>query len=205
MSEPAAPTPVASPHTSASTRRRVRAIDAFIDLVLEGNLPPTTVQVAERAGISAATFFRYFDTLDVLRRDAGGRLLERFRLLPLPDIGKGTLEQRIEHFARNRVALWEKVHLLALLQRSAALRDPGAAQMIDFVRDGMAKEVREHFAPELRRLTAARRDDAVALIATLTSVESWDQFRNAYGRSAAQTRRAWARVIQSVLDEGPAG
>ena len=43
------------------------------------------------------------------------------------------------------------------------------------------------------------RDDAVALIATLTSVESWEQFRLAYRRSPAQTRRAWTNAIRAIL------
>ena len=199
MSETAIHAPDGFQRTPASTRRRVRAIDAFIDLVLEGNLPPTTQQVAERAGISMATLFRYFETLDVMRRDAALRMLERFPLLHVSDVGEGPLRERIERFAAIRVALWEKVHLLARLQRSVVLQDPDAAQMIDFVRGVMADEVREHFAPELRGLTSALRDDAVALIASLTSVESWEQFRHTYGRSPLQTRRAWAQAIDVIL------
>jgi AcrR family transcriptional regulator len=199
MSETAIRAPDGFQRTPASTRRRVRAIDAFIDLVLEGNLPPTTQQVAERAGISMATLFRYFETLDVMRRDAALRMLERFPLLHVSDVGEGPLRERIERFAAIRVALWEKVHLLARLQRSVVLQDPDAAQMIDFVRGVMADEVREHFAPELRGLTSALRDDAVALIASLTSVESWEQFRHTYGRSPLQTRRAWAQAIDAIL------
>ncbi|MCP3915721.1 MAG: TetR/AcrR family transcriptional regulator [bacterium] len=202
MSETAESTSDGFQGTPASTRRRVRAIDAFIDLVLEGNLPPTTEQVAERAGISMATLFRYFENLNVMRRDAALRMLERFPLLHVSDVGKGPLRERIERFVVIRVALWEKVHLLARLQRSIVLQDPDAAQMVDFVRGVMADEVREHFAPELRRLTAARRDDAVALIASLTSVESWEQFRHAYGRSPLQTRRAWAQAIDAILSGG---
>ena len=199
MSEVAARTPNDGRRTPAATRRRVRAIDAFIDLVLEGNLPPSAEQVAERSGISMATLYRYFETLNVLRRDAAARMLERFPLLDVPDVGEGPLHERIERFAAIRVALWEKVHLLARLQRSIVFQDPDAARMIDFVRGVMADQGREHFAPELRALTAAQRDDAVALIATLTSVESWEQFRHAYGRSPAQTRRAWTQAIESVL------
>jgi AcrR family transcriptional regulator len=178
----------------------MRAIDAFIDLVLEGNLPPTPEQVAERAGISMATFFRYFETLNALRRDAALRLLERFPLLRVSDVGVGPLCDRIERFAAVRVALWEKVHLLARLQRTTVFQDPDASQMIDFVRGVMANEIRENFAPELRALTPAQRDDTVAVIASLTSVESWEQFRHAYGRSPLQTRRAWARTIDAVLN-----
>ncbi len=202
MSATTARTPDDFQRTPASTRRRVRAIDAFIDLVLEGNLPPTTEQVAERAGISMATLFRYFETLDVMRRDAAVRTLERFPLLHVSDVGEGPLRERVERFAATRVALWEKVHLLAQLQRSIVLQDPGAAEMVDFVRGVMADEVRKHFAPELQGLTSAQRDDAVALVASLTSVESWEQFRNTYGRSPLQTRRAWAQAIHAILSEG---
>jgi AcrR family transcriptional regulator len=202
MSETAAHTPDGVQRTPASNRRRVCAIDAFIDLVLEGNLPPTTEQVAERAGISMATLFRYFENLNVMRRDAAIRMLERFPLLHVSDVGEGPLRERIERFAGTRVALWEKVHLLAQLQRSIVLQDPDAAQMVDFIRGVMADEVRQHFAPELRGLTTAQRDDAVALVASLTSVESWEQFRNTYGRSPLQTRRAWAQAIHAILSGG---
>ncbi len=188
--------------TPAANRRRVAALDAFIDLVLEGNLPPTPNQVAERADISIATFFRYFESLNTLRHDAATRMLERFPLLELKDIGEGTLHERVEAFVALRVALWEKVSLLARLQRTVVLQDKDAARMVDYVRGVMANQVREHFAPELRRLTAAQRDDAVALIAMLTSVESWEQFRHAYRRSPLQTRRAWADAIGALLCEG---
>ena len=183
----------------AATRRRLRALDAFIDLVLEGNLPPTAEQVAERAGISMATFFRYFETLGALRYDAAARMLERFPLLYVPDPGKGPLRERIERFVALRVELWENVHLLARLQRTLVLQDPEAARMVEVVRARMADQVREHFAPELRERSASQRDDAVALIAMLTSVESWEQFREAYGRSPLQTRRAWTHAIDALL------
>ena len=204
MSEATKPAPDPLSLTPAAHRRRVRAIDAFMDLVLEGNLPPTPKQVAERAGISMATFFRYFENLNSLRQDAAARMLERFPLFDVENIGEGPLVERVEHFVALRVALWEKVNLLARLQRSIALQDSDAAQMINHVRDVMGSQVREHFSPELRDLTTAQRDDAVALIATLTSVESWEQFRHAYGRSPLQTRRAWADAIEGILCRGSA-
>jgi len=74
--------------TPAANRRRVAALDAFIDLVLEGNLPPNPQQVAERAGISMATFFRYFENLNAMRYDAAARMLERFPLLDLQNVGE---------------------------------------------------------------------------------------------------------------------
>lgn len=144
MTKAAAPAPHGCQGTPAAMRRRTRALDAFIDLVLKGHLPPTVEQVAGRAGISKATFFRYFESLGAMRYDA-------------------------------------------------------VARMVDLVRRRMAGQIREHFAPELRERSQARRDDLVALIAMLTSVESWDQFRNVYGRSPLQTRRTWTHAIDALL------
>jgi AcrR family transcriptional regulator len=155
--------------------------------VLEGHLPPTVEQVTGGAGISKATFFRYFESLGAMRYDALARMLERFPLFHLADPGQGPLGER---FVALRVAWWEKTHRMALLQRSTVLRDPEAARTVDLIRRGMAGQIREHFAPELRERSQTRRDDLVALIAMLTSAESWDPFRNASGRSPLQTRRA---------------
>jgi len=199
MTEAAAPALHRFQGTPAATRRRVRALDAFIDLVLEGNLPPTAEQVAERAGISKATFFRYFESLNAMRYDAGARMLERFPLLHVADPGQGPLRDRIERFVSLRVELWEKVHLLAQLQRTMVLQDPDAARMVDFVRELMVDQVREHFAPELQERSQAQRDDVAMLIAMITSVESWEQLRNTYGRSPMQTRRAWTRSIEALF------
>lgn len=179
--------------------RRAKAIDAFIDLVLEGHLPPTTAQVAERSEISAATLFRYFDTLDQLRAAAFLRMIERFPLIPIADSGHGTRKERVDRFVASRFAATEKLHLLAQLQRSLALRDPGAAEMIDTVRRVMAQEARKHFAPEISTLTEAEAEDTVALIASVTSVESWEHFRRAFERSPQQTQRAWVRGVEAIL------
>ncbi len=199
MTQAAAPVADRFQGTPAATRRRTQALDAFIDLVLEGHLPPTAEQVAERAGISKATFFRYFESLKAMRYDAGARMLERFPLLHVADAGRGPLRERIERFVSLRVELWEKVHLLAQLQRSMVLQDPDAARMVDFVRELMVDQVREHFAPELKERSAAQRDDAAMLIAMITSVESWEQLRNTYGRTPLQTRRAWTEAIEALL------
>lgn len=199
MTEAATPAPGGFQGSPAAMRRRVRALDAFIDLVLEGHLPPTAEQVAERAGISKATFFRYFENLNAIRYHAGARMLERFPLFHVAEPGQGPLRQRIERLVSLRVELWEKVHLLARLQRTLVLQDPDAARMVDRVRETMVDQVRQHFAPELRERSAAQRDDVAMLVATITSVESWEQFRNTYGRSPLQTRRAWIQAIESLL------
>lgn len=184
----------------ASAERRNRALDCFIDLMLEGNAPPSSEQVAERAGISMATFFRYFETLDELRGEAMVRLVRRYaHLFRIPDIGYGPRAHRIECFVATRVELWEAIHPAALLMRRSARRRPGASDMVDFARTSQARQIRRHFQKELAGFTPAVRDDAVFTVASLTSVESWEQFSQGYDRGPRQIRRAWFRAIDRIL------
>jgi AcrR family transcriptional regulator len=182
--------------------RRRRVIDAFIDLVLEGHVPPEPAEVARRAQISMATLYRYFEHHAEMRSEAMQRVLERFPgVASIPETGDGPRADRISRFVAARINLHETLHPLARLQRAAALTDPTAAAAVDSSRTALAEQVRRHFATELRELTRARRDDVVASIASLTSVESWEQFRRSHGRTPVQMRRAWVAAVDRLLPD----
>jgi AcrR family transcriptional regulator len=185
---------------SATTDRRLSAVDAFIDLVLESGSPPTPEEVADRAGVSRATFFRYFTTLVELRNEAAARVVERFAdLFTIPDIGAGSLDERIRRFVDARVQLHETLHPLELLTRSHAAQDGDTAGFVDAVRRLHADQARQHFEADLRPHGPARRVDMVVAICVLTSVESWQQFRHTFGRSLAQTNRAWRAALTGIF------
>jgi AcrR family transcriptional regulator len=189
------------PRPSApTTDRRLTAVDAFIDLVLESGSPPTPEGVADRAGVSRATFFRYFSTLVELRNEAAARVVERFPdLFTIPAMGTGSLDERIRRFVDARIQLHETLHPLELLTRSHAARDADIASFVDAVRQLHADQVRQHFEADLQPHGPARRDDMVVAIGVLTSVESWQQFRHTFGRSLVQTNRAWRTALAGIL------
>ena len=175
-------------------------VDAFIDVVLERGSPPTPEEVADRAGVSRATFFRYFSTLVELRNEAATRVVERFPdLFTIPDIGTGSLDGRIRCFVDFQIQLHETLHPLELLMRSHAAHDSETAEFVDAVRRLHADQARRHFEADLRLHGPARRDDLVAAIAVLTSVESWQQFRHSLGRTRVQTNRAWRSALAGIF------
>jgi AcrR family transcriptional regulator len=178
-------------------RGRLAVIEAVIDLLDEGRTPPLAGDVAKRAGVSTATLFRYFDTIDDLQHEATGRFFERnAELFEVPQIGEGPLDARADRYAAARVTLYETIAPAARLGRARSFDRPLFAQTLHSVRQAMADQIRLHFAPELEALTPAARDDAVALIGTITSFEAWDQMGQDFGRSPAQIRRAWRRAIE---------
>lgn len=195
------PEALGEPSLTRADRRRL-VVDAFIDLALEDGGPPTPEGVAGRSGVSRATCFRYFSTLTELRNEAATRVMERFpELFTIPDIGTGTLEQRVERYVDAKVELHEFLHPLELLTRTRAGIDSETADFIDATRQFLADQARQHFGPELDSMSPAEREDMVSTIAVLASVESWQQFRRSYGRSPAQTRRAWRTALSALLAE----
>ncbi len=181
------------------SERRLRVIDSFIDVLLEGGVP-TAEEAAKRADVSMATLFRYFATLDEIRHDAMARVLDRFHhLFALPDSAVGGREQRIRSFVAARLDLHEALHTLQLFQRATAVSDSAAAELVHNSRLMMAEQTGRYFEPELRDLTPVRRESLVATLDVVTSVESWQAFRVSFDQPIARARRAWFDAVDHLL------
>jgi AcrR family transcriptional regulator len=178
---------------------RIAVVDAMIDLVLAGHTPPTAEQVATHAGVSTASVFRYFDNLDDLRRQGIQRYLERYdHLLDLPGIGEQGLAHRITTLVEARQRFYETIDPMARLARAQALAVPELDEALDRVRATLADQLREHFAAELEGLRPAQRHELVALVAVLTSYESWEQLRR-QGLDRAAVGRAMRLGVDRLL------
>lgn len=181
-------------------RGRLAVTNAMIDLVFEGKIPPNAEQVAERAGVSVASIFRYFETLDDLRRATTETYFERYAdLFEIPRIGEGSLPTRIDSFVSARVALYDTIEPIARLARLRASEHANLDETLHRVRASRSDQICRHYEIELRAFTPAARDDTIAIISTLTSFESWDQARHDHRRSTTQLRRAWATAIRKIL------
>lgn len=184
-------------------RGRIAVTDATIDLVFDGETP-SVATIARRARVSEATLFRYFDTLDELRRATIDRYIERFTtLFLLPEPPRGTLEERVDHVVAARDRLYTATEPMARLTRSRASFIPELGDELRRMRTLFADQVRRHFAGELDALTPARRDDLVAVVCALTSFESWLELRDVHDRSPLQARRALRESLVRLLTVPP--
>jgi len=81
--------------TARRDRNREAVLDAVLELFSEGNLAPSPDDVAQRAGISLRSVYRYVADSDGLIRDAIERHTERIApLFLIEDIGEGPFEKR---------------------------------------------------------------------------------------------------------------
>lgn len=175
-------------------------IDAVVELLHQGHAPPPTALVTQRAGVSEATLFRYFESIAELQFQATSRFLARHQdLFAIPNEGLGPLSSRIDRFVSARSALWEAIAPVAKLGRARAFDHPGMAALLADARKNQAHQVGRHFGTELALLTPSARDDLVAALTALAAFESWDLQSNDLGRTPAQIRRTWRMALRALL------
>jgi len=179
---------------------REAVIEAVIDLQFEGHDASSPELVAERAGVSVASLFRYFDGLDDLRATGVERYFERYsHLFEIPDIGEGSLVDRVRSAVSARVDQHTTTEPVARNVRREARTSVIIGDALDRLRSTQVDQLRIHFDEEIAALTPAAADDLVATIAVITSFESWEQFRHVSGRTDAQIRRAWNAAVSRLF------
>lgn len=183
-------------------RGRLAVIEATLDLVYEGYTPPSVEQVSERAGVSTASIFRYFETLEDLWTAVLQRYFEKYsHLLDIPKCGMGSREVRIKRFVEARDELHSATAPMARFVRVRAPRVAALDETLHRYRAARAEQVKHHFAEEIVRWLSARRRELIGTICTLTSFESWSELRDDHGLDSEGVRRAWIRSLRQLLDD----
>lgn len=143
-------------------------IDALVALWRDGQYQPSSAEIAERAGISTRSLFRYFDDIDDLSRTAIERHLAGaeplFAIDASPD---DATDAKIAAIVGARLRLFDAIEPGARAGRICAHRNPVVARQLRQARSFFRNQVRDLFAPELRT-----RPDALPAADVLLSFES---------------------------------
>ncbi len=181
-------------------RGRQAVIDALLELLDETGALPGTEAIVERSGVSLSSVFRYFESIDELQEQTiEAHLARAGPLFEIPDLGRGSLDQRIATLVDARLSLHEAVAPVARLARSRAPQHPRITTSLDRTRAQIVQQVRDHFSPELAMRTSAAAEDLALALASLTAFEAWDLLVRTHGRSRRQIRRAWISSHRSLL------
>src|SRR5947209_10076854 len=86
-------------------RNREAVVQAFLDLIAEGDLSPTAQKVAERAGVSLRSVFHHFEDMEQLFASAADLHVSRYADLVQPLEADGSRAERIAAFVDQRSRL----------------------------------------------------------------------------------------------------
>jgi TetR/AcrR family transcriptional regulator, regulator of autoinduction and epiphytic fitness len=193
------------PETDGRRQRRLRnreaVVDTLLDLYREGNLRPSTDEIADRVGLSPRSLFRYFDDVDDL---AGAAVVRaQSRILHLLDLSAGPDAERslrVKAIVDQRFQLFDEIGHAATVTRLRAPFQPVLAESLRQNRAFLRKQVADLFAAELRALPRARAQRLLAALDILTSFESYDLLLNDQRLTPAQAKSAAASALTAVVD-----
>jgi len=177
-----------------------QVLDAIIELFTEGNLDPSPEQVAALAGVSSRTVYRYFEDRTQLARAAIDRHFESIALLAeVPQLGEGTLNERIDRLVAGRVRLFDAVAAAYRAASAKAPTDELIADRVAFTRAALRKQVLLQFQTELDALGPVQGATRAATVELLLSLESLDALRRTRGLSAAETKAVLTDALAELL------
>jgi TetR/AcrR family transcriptional regulator, regulator of autoinduction and epiphytic fitness len=181
-------------------RNRDAVIKALLDLIREGNFEPGGAEIAERAGVSHRSVFRYFDDLgDLVRTAITHELTEAIPLGTIEDLGQGTLEHRIEQLVSTRLAMYAHIHGVATVARARALTIPQIdAEFVQIV--AMFRAImHEHLAPEVATFPEPDREFIIDAALVLVSWDAYDMQSRLYLQSDEWIHRSWVTSLTALL------
>ncbi len=195
-----APDAVIDGRTMRRNRNRTAVITALLEMIREGDLHPGAAEIADRAGVSHRSIFRYFDDLDDLVRTAIDQAFQDAApLSTIPDPGSKTLDQRIADLVDARLALFTFVDGTMQLARMRAYSIPSIDEAIAVVAEEFRLQLGEQFAPELALLPQSERAFIVDAVLVLTSYDAYTIHVRLLASTTDRIRAAWISALTALL------
>ncbi len=187
--------------TMRRRRNRDAVIASLIGLINEGDLDPTVTKIADRAGVSHRSIFRYFDDLNDLALTAiQTEFRAVFSTLMIAEPGQGTREQRVDQLIDTQLRTLERTHTLGRVARSKSVQIPEIDHGLQVVHEFRLDQIKRQFAIEFETMVPDRADAIAMTIVVILGFEGFDMYRRTLGHSVDEVRSIWTMTLHSLLD-----
>jgi AcrR family transcriptional regulator len=181
-------------------RNKTAVLDAYLDLIAEGNERPSVAEVSRRSGVSHRSVFRYFADRDDLARSSIDRHLDRLRpLLWIQFDASESLEERVDRVIAARLKLFEKIAGVARLQRKLSASNDVVREMLSRNRALARAQLRWLFSPELDQMDPDRALQTLYVIDLICSFEASELFTLDLGLDDEKVAQVARRALLTLL------
>ena len=191
-------------------RGRAATVAAVVSLFDDGDLRPSAEAIVARAGVSSASLFRYFPTLDDLYRAAFEQKVALATELVRVDDPTGLgFDERVAEFISGRIDVYEVTAGIGRMARARAMTRSGDARDDDIVRSladaryRWLTQVENVFAPELASLdrNGDRLRSIAATVDAAACFEVWDLLANERGIERSELEHLWSVTVTALLND----
>jgi len=182
-------------------RNRRAVVVSLLQLYSEDRLRPSSAEVAERAGLSPRSLFRYFEDVN----DLAAAAIEAARadaepLLALAATAGDPFAARVAALAAGRRALFEQIGPAARAARVFEAEQPMVARGLAEGRRFLRAQVAQLFAAELNGPASASQ---LAAVDVATSFEAWELLRRDQRLNAVRAQAVMETALTLLLSPVP--
>ena len=181
-------------------RNRDAVVDALLALYTEGRLDPSSAEIAERAGLSPRSLFRYFDDVDDLCQAAINEQQRRVMPTAMVDASPDDpFAHRVEVIITQRLAVFHAMGTVGAVSRLRAPFQSIVADELAGARALLRAQLNRLFRPELAAMTKSRATGVLAVADVVCSFEAYHLMRDDQGLTDDQIVGALQIVLTGLL------
>lgn len=177
-----------------SDRSRRRIIEAMFDLIADGHVAPSAVDVAERANVGLRTVFRHFEDMDSIYDEMTAQLMEGVMPKILAPYEAETWRDRLMECVDRRADLYEMVFPMRICVSLRRYNSKFLAEQFD--RD--IKLARSTLKAILPKQVTSNRDLFGAIEVTL-DFSTWRQLRQDQNRSVERAKASLRLILNGLI------
>ncbi len=189
--------------TARRQRNREAVIDALIALTAEGDADPSVDAIADRAGVSYRSVYRYFSDRSEMLDAAADRAMSWIRPMLAETVTAFDLDDPLDHRIDGLVDARSEVYAqIAEVARTALRRshtEPRIAKEFIDARELMREQIAERFAPELTAFDERERELRITSIDHNLAFASLDYVVNERGHTREELERFLRAQIRLAL------
>lgn len=174
-------------------RGKAAVMEALMALFAEKRFTPSIAEVAERAGVSERTLFRYFSSFNDLVAESVAHIYPRVEPYFLADPPEGPLDVRVHELAKLRLEFCAKFSVISVTVDNLAFRSEAAAGA-RFARAVMlSDQLKRWLGPDLERIS----EEKLCLLALIFDIPNMSTMYALVGDKAA---RAVTDAALAIID-----
>lgn len=195
--------PIADGRSARRERNREAVIDAFIDLIMNGENEPSVDDIADKAGVSYRSVYRYFEDRSDMMAAAADRAMQWIRPLLVEASGPYKADDPLDHRIDSVVDARSEVYAqIAEVLRTALLRShskPYVANELYQARELLREQINVRFATELDKFSPRERELRLTSIDQTLQFQSLDYVIHERGHTREELERYLRGQIRLAL------
>jgi len=158
--------------TTRGERNRQALLDAAYDLIAEGNLAPSSQEIARRAGVGLRGIFRHFGDMEGLRAALDVRITSQGAAQFASGNREGSFRERLLHAVEQHAVAYEDQGNFFRAMQIDRWNSEVLRKRYDRDNHRLRKDL-EDWLPELKSLSPHRRE----AVDSAASFETWQRLR----------------------------